>query len=186
VESKAFLPSLFRSLQSKSEEKIITKTPKSNGRPKELKAVITALSDISFSTSTVVPRIDSLPALSHQYSLVSTEVIQVNPKASVLTNQLLICRISVGTPLQTLLTDFQYIGNLLSVSIDLVEYEARSLAGSGTFLKEGTRYSAMVLLKEFHQFHTMGALRSTTLLIFAQKGLSPKTTTYRLTVQAVP
>ena len=124
-----------------------------------------------------------------QYSFYNNSVTQQQTTAVVYTNLLLISRINRKFPLKLILSDLSKIGNLMGVDIDLEEFTRRSKQGQGTFQNEGNRKAIVVQLKDTHTFSTLGVLCSDILplFIYTQKGSSSdKTTTNRLTVQAIP
>jgi len=188
AETSALLSSLLTSLQPEVPVKSVVK--ESLNRKKSVKTVTIVEPPLELDSSDVangesVP--STLPAL-QQYSICSADLTQPNSMVSVHTNQLLISRIPLSSSLPTILLDLQHVGSLLGVVIDVAEYEARALAGNGTFQKEGTRCSIVVHLTESHQFHTLGALRTPVLPIFVytQKGSNGRMTSNRVTIQAIP
>jgi len=188
AETAALLTSLLTSLQPEVPVKPVVNVY--HKRKKSVKTVTIVEPALKRDSSEVADGesiSSTFPAL-HQYSICSADLTQPNSMVSILTNQLLISRISLSSSLPTILLDLQHVGNLLGVVIDLAEYEARALAGNGTFQKEGTRCSIVVHLTESHQFHTIGALRNPVLPIFVytQKGSSGRMTSDRVTIQAIP
>lgn len=130
---------------------------------------------------------------SGKYVLLDSALMQQASLAYTESNQLLISRIPADLPLETLLWDIESIGKLMGVTIDLVEFQTRFLAGKGVFQKTGTKSagfknSIIVVLTGVRQFHTLGVLRSTMLplFFFTQPGSLFNCTSKRYTVQALP